>query len=331
MATLNRFIGLQLQWQKTWQLKLQGVSDEPTLPDDLNQLIKAFMSDYAYCEAQVLSLSICNGSFLAEISNFLSGTVTPFIGDESFANSRRPSAPQSGQRTASSHSEQSASMPVPDFARRNSGSFVMTPLAEDVPRIHPPMDRDRANSAILSMTPSTQSSVPRAAPYFVSRPSASVFRGADPSPGILREHETPSVGTSANTPASTWHTSDSTHYSAANRTASESSSANGQSLHYNQSLLQHHPNIFSSAMPVSDSPPNELVNGAQASNDGPTPEPEVLFLAASLFDFSIDGTRAEAGFPYLAYMPGEVSRHPLPLAFRRHIKRNTNKLPLTDF
>lgn len=34
-------------------------------------------------------------------------------------------------------------------------------------------------------------------------------------------------------------------------------------------------------------------------------EKEVLFLAASLFDFSVDN-RTKAGIPYLTYIPGEV-------------------------
>lgn len=33
----------------------------------------------------------------------------------------------------------------------------------------------------------------------------------------------------------------------------------------------------------------------------------VLFLAASLFEFNIDRSRKEAGYPYLTYVPGEVS------------------------
>lgn len=36
-------------------------------------------------------------------------------------------------------------------------------------------------------------------------------------------------------------------------------------------------------------------------------EHRILFLAASLFEFNIDRSRKEAGFPYLTYVPGEVS------------------------
>jgi hypothetical protein len=35
-------------------------------------------------------------------------------------------------------------------------------------------------------------------------------------------------------------------------------------------------------------------------------EPEVLFLAASLFEFNIAHDRREGGIPYLVYVPGEI-------------------------
>ena len=38
----------------------------------------------------------------------------------------------------------------------------------------------------------------------------------------------------------------------------------------------------------------------------PPSPPKVLFVCASLFEFSIDKTRREAGYPYLTYVQGEV-------------------------
>lgn len=63
-----------------------------------------------------------------------------------------------------------------------------------------------------------------------------------------------------------------------------------------------HSKIFSSAMPVGEADsPVEATNTSDGNED-----PEVLFLAASLFEFHI-GDRKEAGYPYLEYKPGEVS------------------------
>ena len=80
-----------------------------------------------------------------------------------------------------------------------------------------------------------------------------------------------------------------------------------------QQLQQHHPQrysgVFSSAMPMSDSPPGEPdPSASQPPADGqPVPTAfNVLFLAASVYEFNIDRDRREAGYPYLTYVAGEV-------------------------
>lgn len=60
--------------------------------------------------------------------------------------------------------------------------------------------------------------------------------------------------------------------------------------------------IFSSAMPMSDSPPDGSPTGASANKAGFN----VLFLAASVYEFNIDRARKEAGYPYLTYVAGEI-------------------------
>jgi hypothetical protein len=53
------------------------------------------------------------------------------------------------------------------------------------------------------------------------------------------------------------------------------------------------------------------VDGTPDPTRPPSPKPAtgdipVLFVCASLFEFSIDKTRREAGYPYLTYVQGEV-------------------------
>ena len=43
-----------------------------------------------------------------------------------------------------------------------------------------------------------------------------------------------------------------------------------------------------------------------ASSPRPAYDMTVMFVCASLFEFSIDNTRKEAGYPYLTYVSGEV-------------------------
>ena len=60
--------------------------------------------------------------------------------------------------------------------------------------------------------------------------------------------------------------------------------------------------IFTSAMP----PPEAEESSRPVSPRPVTIDTPVLFVCASLFEFSIDKTRREAGYPYLTYVQGEV-------------------------
>jgi hypothetical protein len=62
--------------------------------------------------------------------------------------------------------------------------------------------------------------------------------------------------------------------------------------------------VFSSALPMSDNRNPEyfpVTPSGEAESDV-----EVLFLAASLFEFNIAHDRREGGIPYLVYVPGEI-------------------------
>ena len=59
--------------------------------------------------------------------------------------------------------------------------------------------------------------------------------------------------------------------------------------------------VFSSALPMSDSPAQERLYLELPSSDN-----QVLFTAASVYEFNIDRARREAGFPYLTYVTGEI-------------------------
>ncbi|KAF1929539.1 uncharacterized protein M421DRAFT_389251 [Didymella exigua CBS 183.55] len=63
--------------------------------------------------------------------------------------------------------------------------------------------------------------------------------------------------------------------------------------------------VFNSALPMSDTPMRSSAEDLPIT-PGDTDEPEVLFLAASLFEFNIAHDRREGGIPYLVYVPGEI-------------------------
>jgi serine/threonine protein kinase len=60
--------------------------------------------------------------------------------------------------------------------------------------------------------------------------------------------------------------------------------------------------VFSSAMPMSDSP----VTGESPASGTATRNYKLLFEVASVYEFCIDRARREAGFPYLTYVAGEI-------------------------
>jgi hypothetical protein len=69
--------------------------------------------------------------------------------------------------------------------------------------------------------------------------------------------------------------------------------------------------LFSSALPLPDGGPDESVRSSRASSRERGAAAgvgyNVLWLAASLFEFNIETTKHEAGYPYLTYQAGEVS------------------------
>lgn len=64
--------------------------------------------------------------------------------------------------------------------------------------------------------------------------------------------------------------------------------------------------VFSSALPMSDSPPEQ--SPVEDGQSRPQTQFNVIFLAASVYEFNIDRARREAGYPYLTYVAGEVSQ-----------------------
>jgi hypothetical protein len=64
--------------------------------------------------------------------------------------------------------------------------------------------------------------------------------------------------------------------------------------------------IFHSALPADMADDDERLGLGGPGSVKLSDEPRVLFVVASLFEFHIDGSRKEAGFPYLRYVAGEV-------------------------
>ncbi len=318
-ACLNNFVQLQVQWNIVWRRKLSQVFDDRKLPSNVAEIVQAFLGDFSFHEENVLTLGICNGSLLAEAVNLAKitspTTLTADDGSSTYVSSTRQdsSLDLSNRRTLSVSSEASPVLPQPDFGVHNNGSFFNVENGVHMP--HKPAglrltqnsnssrQRMRANSALSINSPRTPEmpgsyrSYSNASTPINSgpmRPSSAQPRTAtDPSPSLPR----PSV----ETPSFNRMSEDSTHLS-----RPVSGSTYPQVTHSSQarapSPSPHYSGFFSSAMPMSDSPRTQ-----SPIDKSDRQEFNVMFLAASVYEFNIDRARTTGGHPYLTYVAGEVS------------------------
>ncbi|KAI9809919.1 MAG: hypothetical protein M1825_000352 [Sarcosagium campestre] len=324
-ACLAKFVELSAQWQSLWQLKLRSIFDESDVPKDAAEIVNQFSGDFALTEAQVVSLGICNGSVLADPANHLS-PASVHETDDANAWPRRPRKLSGRDRSHSLQNENSPVIPVPDFGQRHSGSFSLSPILDvsqhsqhqhqyqhqqipphrqytHAPVVPAPMDRVRMHSA-----GSSQMSVMDGYPP----PTAHSLSGT--SYGSPQSQVRPSMDTG--------FTRDSTFTRPTTYSSSSFVRPSSGSTYFSTTQDAYPPSpstrpfsgMFSSAMPMSDSPrpsphgsgpPSPREQQQQQQQQNP-PGYNVIFLAASLFEFNIDRARKEAGYPYLTYVPGEV-------------------------
>ena len=295
---LRTFIQIHLRWLDIWTRRLPSTMN--VTETEIAQIEKDWQQDFDFQEASALSMSICNGSLLAEavnMVNFLSPSST-MNGDES---PRQPSWNSSNKRSISLNSEGSPALAT--TYKRNSGSFHMSPMFdESVDRGAPSSANGRMRATSLASghdagTPEISTggtSLPgQMTASSMARPNTSTGRSASsqPVPRLSLDAPSPHFGPLRTTSPSVRPESSSTFYSTTAGTSHAMPSPAGPPQA-----------IFSSAMPMSESPmAGESPAGGAASRDY-----EVLFPVASVYEFNIDRARREAGFPYLTYVAGEI-------------------------
>lgn len=304
-ACLNNFVHLQISWQGLWRKKLRHALDDAPIPKNSQEIVDAFQSDFSFFEAQVNSLSACNGAMMNETVNLLS-TTTTLNGDADLVSPKQ--APPTGRRrTMSIGSDKSPMLPQPDFGDRSNGSFftvgdaTLQPTSPGVQR--QVSRRMRANSSLSGHSPPTpdipgsyrsySNSTTTPVTSVPGRPNTSAGRTyTEPSP-IRPSFEAAKMNRlSDDLPFKSQRTSGTTYPP----TSQPRPSVDDPSSRYSD--------IFSSAMPMSDSPPDESPTNGPVQKGGFN----VIFLAASVYEFNIDRARKEAGYPYLVYVAGEVSQ-----------------------
>lgn len=287
-ACLKKFVSIQEGWYQILQQKLGPILDR--FPGNVTGIVGDWSADFSFADAQIMSLALCNGTLLSEAGNLANFNAPLTDGP---ASPRRPS-------TVASTS-----------ARTTSSTF------DNSPKVLYDQETTGTGTSIQSYNMEGQADQRSSFSYISGRTRASSTLSNVARAGASAESLNGQIGTSAMAQALS-----------SGRPSTGSTGRQTDSFHtaprlsldmpfMRDSLLQEtrtaettasparFSGFFSSAMPMADSPMQEAA-APPAPATGANPNPKVLFLAASLYEFNIDKSRREAGYPYLTYTEGEV-------------------------
>ncbi|KAG4031611.1 hypothetical protein MFRU_009g03710 [Monilinia fructicola] len=289
---LARLIFIQTSWYYIWQEKIKSVLDANKIPMSVHDIVQSFEQDYKYVLAQTQELGLINGTL--EVDCFLdrleSTPLASLKDSDSVKTKGRlsdSSARPQGLSLATPH-DTSPSLPTPDFAKRHSGQFSFSPILANGPGLpahapYQPAAYSNGHSRPGSGSPATpDASAPRL--FGSTRPSTSRSIASD-NGGI------PRISTDIG-----------------HRRESSSTQASASYM-VDGPLRDQRPfsGIFHSAMPLPDGPEDSARSSRASSMDrAHGSRYNVIYLAASLFEFNIAATKTEAGYPYLTYSAGEI-------------------------
>lgn len=295
--------------QKSW-LQMCKVKFSAAMELDLNHLepadiMREWQEEFDPQHVYAMTLSICNGTLLAEAINLLSflSPGTTLTGDDS---PRQPSWTGGVKRSASTN-EEFTHVSISDHHHRwtDGPTSPNSDDRSDRASFTFANGRIRAPSAASGRPPKTPEGIARAVTAtslhtshagHVSRPGTSLDHSDEYSrsaPRVSLEAPSPTIGALlSESPVAAKHASTSTFYSAAPGPSSSQ-----------PQLPPSRGSIFSSAMPMDEHMGGQSEGMTEAEAGG---EPGVLFTAASVYEFNIDRSRQQGGFRYLTYVTGEI-------------------------
>ncbi|XDG10178.1 hypothetical protein ABKA04_009793 [Annulohypoxylon sp. FPYF3050] len=279
---LANFVNIQTQWFSIWKDKVKVVLGDSEVPE-LADIVSTFQRDYKFQDEQMNNIGIINPASKGRPSQSTS-TDGSFLG----LRSRAEFSPRG--RGLSLSSDAAPSLPTPDFMKRHSGQFTISPTAASMPSPQQYYYRDYYAGVNAQGRPGSGS--------LHTPESSNVFRPIGPAP--VR----PGTGQSYD---STGVPRQSTESGAHSRRYSNSMYPSPHQSSDNQRFS----GLFQSALPPSDSQerlprPSQASSRASSRERQPINGYNVLWLAASLFEFNIETTKHEAGYPYLTYQAGEI-------------------------
>lgn len=289
---LGNFVNIQVKWYGIWKDKMKVVlGDTPDIPD-LKEVVSTFQRDFPYAQEQIANIGILNPDYRGRMSQSTTASV-----DESLlkVRSRPTDIDPIRARGLSLNGDQVPTLPVPDFTQRNSGSFTMSPTS---------MGPGNAGPAM----PSPHHYYYRDYYNGLGNPSQGNASPMSPDmPGSSRSFAAstrPSTGRSFDSGGMPRQSSDSTTHPPRDSNTTYSSTYNTPQ----QQEARRFSGLFHSALPLPDGPEESQRSSRASSRErGPAMDGyNILWLAASLFEFNIATTKHEAGYPYLIYQAGEV-------------------------
>ena len=294
-SCLATMIQLHMGWLAMVEQKFAAAMAIPL--DGLEQLdlVKEWQEDFDYQHAFAMSLGVCNGTLLAEAMNLMS-----FLTPGSTLNgedSPRQSSWNSGAKRSISMNSEVESGPWYSNGQRSSHSDY----PPDGSSFGHNSARNRAASLASGRNPHTPDMSGRSIGLNLNMPNGGQFSRPGTSPGRSDESSTQAPRVSLDAPSPSLGAFGSASPARPGSASTFFSAAAGPS-NYASQPVSGGSSIFSSAMPLSDSPEAERYPGAGTGED----EPLVLFTAASIYEFNIDRERQEGGIPYLTYVAGEI-------------------------
>ncbi len=282
---LGNFVNIQVKWYSIWKEKVKVVLEDSRVPEVFD-IVNTFQREFKDMEEHITSIGIVNP--------MLKGRNSQSTMDETMTRTRsRPADLSPRSRGLSFNSEAAPSLPTPEFTKRHSGQFITSPG----PPLSSPQHyyyrdvysglntnghvRGGSGSPITAEMPPG----PRSAAVPSGRPSTGRSFDSSAAPR-------PSVDSNAQATVHSRRESGSTYNS--NYPGQESKRFSG---------------LFHSALPLSDETEESKKSSRASSRERAAANGyNILWLAASLFEFNIETTKHEAGYPYLTYQAGEVSK-----------------------
>ncbi|KAK4193550.1 hypothetical protein QBC35DRAFT_109968 [Podospora australis] len=292
---LGKFISIQTTWYLIWKEKVKAPLQDMGHVPELSEIVSTFQREFSLQEERAMGIGILNPTLRSRTSH--STTATAATDDSSSLLSRTKSRPSDLQvsrgRGLSINSDHVPVLPTPDFVRRNSGQFSLSPASSALPSALPsPANyyRDHyyginGHSRGTSNSPITPD--PNGSRSMVGLPQARPNTGRSFDSNSLPRQSTESTVLPGGL----------------NRRDSNSTYNSG----YPGPETRRLSGLFHSALPLpDDAEESQRPSRASSSNRGTEGGYNVMWLAASLFEFNIETTKHEAGYPYLTYQAGEI-------------------------